>query len=132
MAEPQAQTQSSSSHTAGCHCGYISLSLTLEPALAEYNVVHCNCSICTRLGYMLVCTYTLYISSQLLCYSSSECTYYSSIPAPTAPMPCYYTRAQLTPADPTYDQVTWHNDSKARCSSYQVPPPTTARQPYSA
>ena len=45
----------SGTYDAGCHCGYISLSLTLSPPLPEYTVLNCNCSMCTRAGYLLVC-----------------------------------------------------------------------------
>ncbi|KAL6852912.1 hypothetical protein ACO1O0_007460 [Amphichorda felina] len=65
----------SGTYDAGCHCGYISLSLTLSPPLPEYTVLNCNCSMCTRAGYLLVY--------------------------------------------PKHEDVTWKNDSKARCSVYQ-------------
>jgi hypothetical protein len=42
-------------YEAGCHCGYISLSVKLSPPLPEHEVVNCNCSICRRGGYLLVC-----------------------------------------------------------------------------
>ncbi|KAM0554738.1 hypothetical protein ACHAPJ_006810 [Fusarium lateritium] len=41
-------------YEAGCHCGYIGLSVTLSPPLPEYKVLDCNCSICRRGGYLLV------------------------------------------------------------------------------
>ena len=42
-------------YDAGCHCGYIKFSLTLSPPLPEYKVLDCNCSICRRNGYLLIC-----------------------------------------------------------------------------
>ncbi|KAL2680615.1 hypothetical protein Neosp_008217 [[Neocosmospora] mangrovei] len=48
--EPKAEA----TYEAGCHCGYISLSVTLSPPLPEHEVLHCNCSICRRGGYLLV------------------------------------------------------------------------------
>ncbi|KAM0413963.1 hypothetical protein ACHAPD_007205 [Fusarium lateritium] len=42
-------------YEAGCHCGYIGLSVTLSPPLPEHEVISCNCSICRRGGYLLVC-----------------------------------------------------------------------------
>ncbi|KAI1506471.1 Mss4-like protein [Biscogniauxia marginata] len=55
-AESKGQQESSRSGTyeAGCHCGYIKFSVTLTPALPEYKVTHCNCSTCTRFGYLLI------------------------------------------------------------------------------
>ncbi|KAI5457321.1 Mss4-like protein [Mariannaea sp. PMI_226] len=44
----------SQTYEAGCHCGFISLSVTLSPPLPEYKVLNCNCSICIRGGYLLV------------------------------------------------------------------------------
>ncbi|KAI1184900.1 glutathione-dependent formaldehyde-activating enzyme [Nemania serpens] len=46
----------STTHTyeAGCHCGYIKFAFTLSPGLDEYKVMQCNCSACTRFGYLLV------------------------------------------------------------------------------
>lgn len=46
----------SQSYDAGCHCGFISLSLRLSPPFPERTVTQCNCSICRRAGYLLVCT----------------------------------------------------------------------------
>lgn len=42
-------------YEAGCHCGKISFSMKLSPPLDEYKVLSCNCSICRRAGYLLVC-----------------------------------------------------------------------------
>ncbi len=49
------EQQSSGTYEAGCHCGYIRFSVTLTPALPEIKVMNCNCSACTRFGYLLVC-----------------------------------------------------------------------------
>lgn len=44
-------------YDAGCHCGKISFSFKLSPPLEEgHKVLSCNCSICRRAGYLLVCT----------------------------------------------------------------------------
>lgn len=45
-------------HEGGCHCGYITYSMKLSPPLEEYTVLNCNCSICRRAGYLLVCKYS--------------------------------------------------------------------------
>ncbi|KAI1179752.1 hypothetical protein F4777DRAFT_398003 [Nemania sp. FL0916] len=44
---------SSGTYSAGCHCGYIKFKFTLSPSLDEYKVMQCNCSGCTRFGYLL-------------------------------------------------------------------------------
>jgi hypothetical protein len=49
------KVNSSATYEAGCHCGYIKFSVTLTPALPETKVLNCNCSACTRFGYLLVC-----------------------------------------------------------------------------
>ncbi|KAH6851196.1 hypothetical protein B0I37DRAFT_414532 [Chaetomium sp. MPI-CAGE-AT-0009] len=67
--------KSSGTYKAGCHCGYIKFSVTLTPALPETKVLNCNCSACTRFGYLLVY--------------------------------------------PEASSITWHNDSRARCSNYR-------------
>ncbi|EWZ96717.1 hypothetical protein NW765_010784 [Fusarium oxysporum] len=41
-------------YEAGCHCGYIGLSVALSPPLPKHEVINCNCSICRRGGYLLV------------------------------------------------------------------------------
>ncbi|KAK3899066.1 centromere protein V [Staphylotrichum tortipilum] len=69
------EQQTSGTYEAGCHCGYIKFSVTLTPALPETKVMNCNCSACTRFGYLLVY--------------------------------------------PEASSVTWHNDSRARCSTYR-------------
>lgn len=43
-------------YDASCHCGNVKFSLTLSPPLEEgYKVLNCNCSICRRSGYLLIC-----------------------------------------------------------------------------
>ncbi|KAF1978253.1 hypothetical protein BU23DRAFT_254061 [Bimuria novae-zelandiae CBS 107.79] len=37
-----------------CHCGTVQYSVTLSPPLEQQNIVECNCSICSRNGYLLV------------------------------------------------------------------------------
>ncbi|KAJ4369147.1 hypothetical protein N0V83_006231 [Neocucurbitaria cava] len=41
-------------YPASCHCGTIQYSVLLSPPLPEWKVVSCNCSICSRNGYLLV------------------------------------------------------------------------------
>ncbi|KAH7149834.1 Mss4-like protein [Dactylonectria estremocensis] len=48
------ESKPSQTYEAGCHCGFISLSVTLSPPFPELKVTHCNCSICRRAGYLLV------------------------------------------------------------------------------
>lgn len=48
----------SQTYSAGCHCGWISFSVTLSPPLPEYKPLECNCSACRRFGYLLVCKST--------------------------------------------------------------------------
>ncbi|KAH8202116.1 hypothetical protein TruAng_003694 [Truncatella angustata] len=49
----------SQTYECGCHCGYIKFSMTLSPPLTgqpegqNYKITECNCSACTRLGYLL-------------------------------------------------------------------------------
>ncbi|PYI09130.1 hypothetical protein BO78DRAFT_337797 [Aspergillus sclerotiicarbonarius CBS 121057] len=47
-------TNESSVHKANCHCGAVRFTVTLSPPLHEYPVMNCNCSICSRNGYLLV------------------------------------------------------------------------------
>jgi hypothetical protein len=58
QAPPQQKEEdekSSATYKAGCHCGYIKFSVTLTPPLPQTKVLNCNCSACTRFGYLLVC-----------------------------------------------------------------------------
>ncbi|KAI1127558.1 glutathione-dependent formaldehyde-activating enzyme [Nemania abortiva] len=48
------QPPSSGTYEAGCHCGYIKFAFTLSPSLEGSKVMQCNCSACTRFGYLLV------------------------------------------------------------------------------
>ncbi|CAM1509321.1 Fc.00g030600.m01.CDS01 [Cosmosporella sp. VM-42] len=50
----ETESKPSATYEAGCHCGFINLSLELSPPLPEHEVLNCNCSICRRAGYLLV------------------------------------------------------------------------------
>lgn len=52
---PEANRKKSAVYEAGCHCGHIGFSVTMTPPLDEQEVLECNCSICRRMGYLLVC-----------------------------------------------------------------------------
>lgn len=41
-------------YNALCHCGTVQYTVTLSPPLEQQKIVECNCSICTRNGYLLV------------------------------------------------------------------------------
>jgi hypothetical protein len=41
-------------YKASCHCGAVKFSFTLETPLEESEVAKCNCSMCSRNGYLLV------------------------------------------------------------------------------
>ncbi|EHA21636.1 hypothetical protein ASPNIDRAFT_225693 [Aspergillus niger ATCC 1015] len=41
-------------HQGSCHCGAVRFRFSLSPPLSEYPVVNCNCSICSKNGYLLV------------------------------------------------------------------------------
>jgi hypothetical protein len=41
-------------YSALCHCGTVQFTVTLSPPLEKQKIVECNCSICTRNGYLLV------------------------------------------------------------------------------
>ena len=48
-------TAPSETYEANCHCGWITYAVTLSPPLYDgHEVLNCNCSICTRNGYLLV------------------------------------------------------------------------------
>lgn len=51
---PPAPTSESSFHKANCHCGAVRFTVKLSPPLNEYPTSSCNCSICTKNGYLLV------------------------------------------------------------------------------
>lgn len=56
MGYPQLPTPTGerSSHRGNCHCGAVRYTFTLSPPLSEYPAATCNCSICTKSGYLLV------------------------------------------------------------------------------
>ncbi|GKZ22895.1 hypothetical protein AbraIFM66951_005019 [Aspergillus brasiliensis] len=47
-------TSERSTHQGSCHCGAVRFHFSLSPPLSEYPVVNCNCSICSKNGYLLV------------------------------------------------------------------------------
>ena len=55
-AEAGPGSPTSGTYECGCHCGFVKFAMTLSPPLPEYEVMQCNCSACTRFGYLLVCT----------------------------------------------------------------------------
>jgi hypothetical protein len=74
QAPPQQKEEdekSSATYKAGCHCGYIKFSVTLTPPLPQTKVLNCNCSACTRFGYLLVCEW-LFLPLSLLQNLSSK------------------------------------------------------------
>ncbi|KAJ5207889.1 hypothetical protein N7449_002268 [Penicillium cf. viridicatum] len=58
MPFPPTPTGESSSHSGNCHCGAVRFSFTISPPLHEYPTNSCNCSICTKNGYLLVYPFT--------------------------------------------------------------------------
>ncbi|KAJ5961318.1 uncharacterized protein N7479_008468 [Penicillium vulpinum] len=58
MPFPPIPTGESSSHSGNCHCGAVRFNFTLSPPLHEYPTNSCNCSICTKNGYLLVYPFT--------------------------------------------------------------------------
>lgn len=40
-------------YTANCHCGHLRYEVKLSPPIPEQAIVSCNCSICSRNGYLL-------------------------------------------------------------------------------
>jgi hypothetical protein len=89
------QEKKSGTYEAGCHCGYIKFSITLSPPLPEYEVLDCNCSMCAKAGYLLVCKCPCKV--QLEHYKESN-----------TPLP-----------DPHRQDVKWHGDSRSRCAVYR-------------
>ncbi|KAH8168947.1 hypothetical protein LIA77_11073 [Sarocladium implicatum] len=58
MSDPStnsAAEETSKTYEAGCHCGDVRFTVTLKPSLETRKVTNCNCSICRRKGYLLVC-----------------------------------------------------------------------------
>ncbi|CAI7631603.1 unnamed protein product [Penicillium crustosum] len=58
MPFPPTPTGESSSHSGNCHCGAVRFTFTISPPLHEYPTNSCNCSICTKNGYLLVYPFT--------------------------------------------------------------------------
>ncbi|KAJ5168529.1 uncharacterized protein N7482_004123 [Penicillium canariense] len=58
MPFPPTPTGESSTHSGNCHCGAVRFNFTLSPPLREYPTNSCNCSICTKNGYLLVYPFT--------------------------------------------------------------------------
>lgn len=58
MPEEEKAKLKSATYECGCHCGYIKYAVTLNPPLPEYEVLDCNCSMCRKAGYLLVCKST--------------------------------------------------------------------------
>ncbi|PVH99227.1 hypothetical protein DM02DRAFT_615184 [Periconia macrospinosa] len=51
---PSFDPSNAETYHALCHCGAVRYTVTLSPPLAQQKVVECNCSICSRNGYLLV------------------------------------------------------------------------------
>ncbi|KAF2689486.1 hypothetical protein K458DRAFT_384125 [Lentithecium fluviatile CBS 122367] len=51
---PTFDASDAQTYNALCHCGTVQYTVTLSPPLAQQKVVECNCSICSRNGYLLV------------------------------------------------------------------------------
>ncbi|KAF2017296.1 hypothetical protein BU24DRAFT_147716 [Aaosphaeria arxii CBS 175.79] len=51
---PDENSSEAETYDAVCHCGTVEYSVTLTPPLPKQKVVSCNCSICSRNGYLLV------------------------------------------------------------------------------
>ena len=51
---PQFDENNCQTYTASCHCGAVQYDVVLSPPLPEWKVISCNCSICSRSGYLLV------------------------------------------------------------------------------
>ena len=59
---PTTETKCSETYDGHCHCGTVRFNITLSPPLhpkdpepdTRWNVIRCNCSVCTRNGYLLV------------------------------------------------------------------------------
>lgn len=88
-------TKNEQTYPCSCHCGSITFTVTLSPPLTEQTVMECNCSICRRVGYLLVCT--------------------SHSPHPT-PFPRH---SVLKSTDPPKEAVVFSEDSLPRLSRYQ-------------
>jgi hypothetical protein len=51
---PSFDSNNDQKYAASCHCGTVQYDVLLSPPLPEWKVVSCNCSICSRHGYLLV------------------------------------------------------------------------------
>ncbi|KAJ4297608.1 hypothetical protein N0V90_005501 [Kalmusia sp. IMI 367209] len=51
---PPFDASDSKTYNALCHCGTVQYNVTLSPPLERQKIVECNCSICSRNGYLLV------------------------------------------------------------------------------
>jgi hypothetical protein len=67
-AQVSVATRERQTYQAQCHCGLITFAVTISPPLTNYNVMQCNCSICTSNGYLLVYPYR----SDVVFYGDSE------------------------------------------------------------
>ena len=47
-------TDERTTHEASCHCGAIQFEVTFKYPFPKYPINTCNCSICTKNGYLLV------------------------------------------------------------------------------
>jgi hypothetical protein len=51
---PPFDPNNSQTYAGSCHCGTVQYDVLLSPSLPQWKVVSCNCSICSRHGYLLV------------------------------------------------------------------------------
>lgn len=51
---PKLNPSDARTYEALCHCGTVRYTVTLSPPLDRQRVVSCNCTICSRNGYLLV------------------------------------------------------------------------------
>lgn len=51
---PTFDPSNTSKHSASCHCGAIRYTVTLSPPLPSQKLASCNCTICTKNGYLLL------------------------------------------------------------------------------
>ncbi|OAL49921.1 hypothetical protein IQ07DRAFT_587606 [Pyrenochaeta sp. DS3sAY3a] len=51
---PPFDASNSKTYHASCHCAGVQYTVLLSPPLADWKVVSCNCSICSRNAYLLV------------------------------------------------------------------------------
>lgn len=74
---------------------FIKFAVTLSPPLPEYEVLDCNCSMCRKSGYLLVCT------------------------PPLLPHHCKISGKLIDGTDPERKDVKWHGESQSRCAVYR-------------